>query len=254
MGGSLLASKFEKILFSTEKGHNVYKKFTQNITLHLQTKLGGAFIELNASGKILENKDAEGLVLNEMEQNIDKVNLGKYIKSQRTRKGLTQQELADKIGVTDRAISNWENGRRLPDLSLIKVVASELDISVAELLNGRKLNKEELEELKITINNLLEYNTMEEIKKIKKSNSAFTVSFVFIVLAIVGNELNFTSDIFNMEVASSYLLGSGVGIGLIALLNNYLDLCKQKNNLNKSNNNLVLRLKKRANSNNNKSR
>ena len=180
--------------------------------------------------------------------------IGKFIAELRKEKNMTQQELADKIGVTDRAISNWENGRRLPDLSLIKVVASELDISVAELLNGRKLNKEELEELKITINNLLEYNTMEEIKKIKKSNSAFTVSFVFIVLAIIGNELNFTSDIFNMEVASSYLLGSGVGIGLIALLNNYFDLCKQKNNLNKSNDNLVLRLKKRANSNNNKSR
>ena len=180
--------------------------------------------------------------------------IGKFISELRKEKNMTQQELADKIDVTDRAISNWENGRRLPDLSLIKVVASELDISVAELLNGRKLNKEELEELKITINNLLEYNTMEEIKKIKKSNSAFTVSFVFIVLAIIANELNFTSDIFNLEVASSYLLGSGVGIGLIALLNNYLDLCKQKNNLNKSNNNLVLRLKKRANSNNNKSR
>ena len=180
--------------------------------------------------------------------------IGKFIAELRKEKNMTQQELADKIGVTDRAISNWENGRRLPDLSLIKVVASELDISVAELLNGRKLNKEELEELKITINNLLEYNTMEEIKKIKESNSAFTVSFVFIVLAIVGNELNFTSDIFNMEFASSYLLGSGVGIGLIALLNNYLDLCKKKNNLNESNNNLVLRLKKRANSNNNKSR
>ena len=180
--------------------------------------------------------------------------IGKFIAELRKEKNMTQQELADKIGVTDRAISNWENGRRLPDLSLIKVVASELDISIAELLNGRKLNKEELEELKITINNLLEYNTMEEIKKIKKSNSAFTVSFVFIVLAIIGNELNFTSDIFNMEVASSYLLGSGVGIGLIALLNNYFDLFKQKNNLNKSNDNLVLRLKKRANSNNNKSR
>ena len=180
--------------------------------------------------------------------------IGKFISELRKEKNMTQQELADKIGVTDRAISNWENGRRLPDLSLIKVVASELDISVAELLNGRKLNKEELEELKITIDNLLEYNTIEEIKRIKKSNSAFTVSFVFIVLAIIGNELNFISDIFNMKVASSYLLGFGVGIGLIALLNNYSDLCKQKNNLNKSNDNLVLRLKKRANSNKNKSR
>ena len=109
--------------------------------------------------------------------------IGKFIAELRKEKNMTQQELADKIGVTDRAISNWENGRRLPDLSLIKVVASELDISVAELLNGRKLNKEELEELKITINNLLEYNTMEEIKKIKKVIQH--TSFVFIVFVIV---------------------------------------------------------------------
>lgn len=56
-----------------------------------------------------------------------------------------------------------------------------------------------------------------------------------------------TTDIFNFEVAASYLLGSGVGIGLLAIINNYIKINKQKNNLNKSNDNLVLRLKKRAN-------
>ena len=69
-------------------------------------------------------------------------NIGKFIAECRKGKNMTQQELAEKVGVTDRAISNWENGRRLPDLSLISLVANELDVSVAELLNGRKLNKE----------------------------------------------------------------------------------------------------------------
>ena len=167
-------------------------------------------------------------------------NIGKFIAECRKEKNMTQQELAEKLGVTDRAISNWENGRRLPDLSLISLVANELDVSVAELLNGRKLNKEELEELKTTIDKLLEYNTVEEIKKIKKINGAFTVSFIFIVLAVIINEINFSSDIFNFEVAASYLLGSGVGIGLLAIINNYMKINKQKDNL-------VLRLKKRAN-------
>ena len=67
-------------------------------------------------------------------------NIGKFIAECRKEKNMTQQELAEKLGVTDRAISNWENGRRLPDLSLISLVANELDVSVAELLNGRKLN------------------------------------------------------------------------------------------------------------------
>ena len=128
-------------------------------------------------------------------------NIGKFIAECRKGKNMTQRELAEKVGVTDRAISNWENGRRLPDLSLISLVSSELDVSVAELLNGRKLNKEELEELKTTIDKLLEYNTVEEIKKIKKINGAFTLSFIFIVLAVIINEINFSSDIFNFEVA-----------------------------------------------------
>ena len=170
-------------------------------------------------------------------------NIGKFIAECRKEKNITQQELAEKLGVTDRAISNWENGRRLPDLSLISLVANELDVSVAELLNGRKLNKEELEELKTTIDKLLEYNTVEEIKKIKKINGAFTLSFIFIVLAVIINEFNFSSDIFNFEVAASYLLGSGVGIGLLAIINNYMKINKQKDNL-------VSRLKKRANTKN----
>ena len=47
-----------------------------------------------------------------------------------------------------------------------------------------------------------------EIKKIKKINGAFTLSFIFIVLAVIINVINFSSDIFNFEVAASYLLGS----------------------------------------------
>ena len=46
--------------------------------------------------------------------------IGKFIAECRKEKNMTQQELADKLGVTDRAISHWENGRRLPDYSLLK--------------------------------------------------------------------------------------------------------------------------------------
>ena len=56
---------------------------------------------------------------------------------------MTQQELADKIGVTDRAISKWENGRGLPDLSLMKPLCGELGISINELISGEKLDKKE---------------------------------------------------------------------------------------------------------------
>ena len=61
------------------------------------------------------------------------MDIGNYLKESRIKKNLTQQELADKLGVTDRAISNWENNKRLPDYTLIYNLCNELDISINDL-------------------------------------------------------------------------------------------------------------------------
>ena len=60
--------------------------------------------------------------------------IGKFIAECRQEKKITQEELANKIGVTDKAISKWENGRCLPDISLFKLLCNSLDITVNELL------------------------------------------------------------------------------------------------------------------------
>lgn len=72
--------------------------------------------------------------------------IGKFISQLRKEKNMTQKELAEKLGVTDRAISKWENGRGMPELSLIKPLCDELDISVNELLSGEKISKDEYQE------------------------------------------------------------------------------------------------------------
>lgn len=58
------------------------------------------------------------------------------IKTLRESKGLTQGQLAQLVGVTDKAVSKWETGRGLPDISLVEPLAQALDVSVAELLTG----------------------------------------------------------------------------------------------------------------------
>ena len=63
---------------------------------------------------------------------------GKFIRELRNEKEMTQQELADKIGVSDRAISKWENGRGMPDIGFLIPLSNALDITVLELLNGEK--------------------------------------------------------------------------------------------------------------------
>ena len=83
--------------------------------------------------------------------------IGKFIAELRKEKNMTQQELADKLEATDRAISNWENGRRLPDYTFLPLLSEVLNTSIQELLNGRKMTKEEMLELKGTLENLIEY-------------------------------------------------------------------------------------------------
>ena len=63
-------------------------------------------------------------------------NIGKFIAELRKEKNMTQQELADKLMITDRAISHWENGRRLPDISLLKSLSEIFEVSITEILNG----------------------------------------------------------------------------------------------------------------------
>lgn len=73
---------------------------------------------------------------------MDQEKIGKFIVELRKEKELTQKELADKLGVTDRAVSNWETGRRLPDYSLLPDLCKTLSISINEFFVGERINDE----------------------------------------------------------------------------------------------------------------
>ena len=72
---------------------------------------------------------------------MDQRRIGKFIYDCRKKKGLTQDVLAEKLGVTSKSISRWENGNTMPDYSLLKDLCSELDINVNELLSGEKIKE-----------------------------------------------------------------------------------------------------------------
>lgn len=71
---------------------------------------------------------------------------GLFISALRKQNGLTQKELAKKIGVTDKAVSRWETGRGFPDVSILKLLAEVLNVSIAEIVNGEKTTPENIEE------------------------------------------------------------------------------------------------------------
>ena len=104
--------------------------------------------------------------------------IGKFICKCRKNKNMTQLDLAEKLGVSDRTIGNWENGRNMPDLSLFKPLCDELDISLNDLMSGEVVSKKEYQEkLEENIVNTINFTN----KKIKDKNN-----FIGLMLIIFG--------------------------------------------------------------------
>ena len=77
--------------------------------------------------------------------------IGKFIKELRRKNNLTQKELADKYNVTYQAVSKWENGKNIPDLSLIRKMSKDFNIDIEDILDGKIKNKKNNNIIKIII-------------------------------------------------------------------------------------------------------
>lgn len=116
---------------------------------------------------------------------MDLIKIGNFICELRNKKGLTQEELAKKINVTNKAISRWERGVGLPDISLLEPLSNALDITILELLNGKHLNVND-EVQKNDVNIML--NVLS--KKNKRNYRLFiflTVLMIFILTLVILN-------------------------------------------------------------------
>ena len=122
--------------------------------------------------------------------------IGKFILELRREKNMTQQELADKIGVTDRAISKWENGRGMPDLSLMIPLCKELDITINELISGEKIEKKDYQsKLEENIVKTIDYTNRRIINKDKIFK--IVVGTIITIILIIG--LMFFVDVKRMN-------------------------------------------------------
>lgn len=106
--------------------------------------------------------------------------IGKFISESRKNKNMTQEELAEKLRVSSKSVSRWENGRNMPDVSLFKPLCDLLDISINELLSGKKLDKKEYQDkLEENIVNTISYSNK---KNTKKNNIIFSVIATILIL------------------------------------------------------------------------
>ncbi len=113
---------------------------------------------------------------------MDQEKIGKFIANCRREKNFTQQELAEKLGVSDRSVSNWENGKNMPDLSLFKPLCEILEITINELLSGEKISKDnEKEKFEENIVNTINYTN----KKIHKKNKLISEILLFFGVCLI---------------------------------------------------------------------
>ena len=153
--------------------------------------------------------------------------ISNFIKTKRKELGITQDELAEKLFVTEKAISRWETGRGTPDISLLLPLSKELNIDVSELLNDEenKKNKNEVEQL-------IEYN---EITKANKYNFQFKLTIFFYILSILSFlfylrfeydpniEVNYFIRLLIIVIASIFVI-----IGNKIYSNNYVEKLEEK--------------------------
>ncbi len=105
---------------------------------------------------------------------MDQLKIGKFISECRKQKNLTQMQLSEKLGITDKAISKWERGIAMPDSSIMLELCDILGISVNELLSGEKINMEN--------NQKNEQLLLEMAKELEKKNKTIWSSMWAIMI------------------------------------------------------------------------
>ena len=137
--------------------------------------------------------------------------IGKYISAKRKAEGLTQEALAQLLGVTNKAVSKWENGKCLPDLSHYEALCEILHISVNELMAGKDIEETELKKV-----------SEQSLKEVLRSNadlSAMKHICIGLLLLLVGRCLPLVQLQDAASEATQFIFGvsEGMSIGITCI-------------------------------------
>ena len=136
--------------------------------------------------------------------------IGKFIAHKRKEKNLTQEQLAEKLGVSNKTVSKWETGKCMPDYSIVQPLCKELEITVAELMDG------EVGEEK-SVRTYDEEQIMDLLKRTQDLEKQRTVLFG-VVLVIMGIALQALSHTFGGSAVKDFFSGVLLGISIAEML------------------------------------
>ena len=138
---------------------------------------------------------------------------GKFISQKRKQKNLTQEQLAEKLGVSNKTVSKWETGKCMPDYSVVKTLCDELEITVAELMDGEKSEEK-------SVRTYDEEQIMDLLKKTQnlEKQKELLYGILLIVMGIALQALSHTLGGSNVkDFFSGLLLGISIAEMLVGI-------------------------------------
>ena len=136
---------------------------------------------------------------------MDQKKIGLFLKDLRKEKGITQEELAQLLGVSSRSVSRWETGSNMPDISLLSAIADYYDVDVREIIDGERKSgmNEEIKEVAVK---MADYAGTEKKSLFKWVRIISLTGTVFLTLAVVFQCIEYEPNIFRFgAVAFSFL-------------------------------------------------
>ena len=151
---------------------------------------------------------------------MNQVTIGKYISQKRRELNLTQEELAEKLGVSNKTISKWENGKCMPDYSIIQNLCDALHTTLAELMDGEDADSSVRVYDDNQILDLL--RRTQELEKQRRVQSGF----ILIILGIASNAMASTISGSNVK---DFLSGLLLGLSIIEMIAGMVVALKNQN-------------------------
>jgi transcriptional regulator with XRE-family HTH domain len=143
---------------------------------------------------------------------IDQIKIGGFLRDLRKEKELTQEQLAEKFGVSSRSVSRWENGNTMPDLSILVELADFYEVDIKEIIDGERkseiMNKEEKE----TLQKVADYAEAEKKLVVRRKCTVTCVgTLVFAFCIMIGY------IVLPKLPADSFLRSNGLWLGISAI-------------------------------------
>ena len=148
---------------------------------------------------------------------MNQIKIGEFLKELRKEKGLTQEQLAEKLNVSRRTVSRWETGNNLPDLDVLIEMADYYEVDLRELLDGERKSEEMNKEMEETVLKVADYSN-EEKNRLMKNLHFFSrvgvIAFtIFIVLEYFG-----LADSGITENIASFCCGMAFAMSIVAVI------------------------------------